>query len=864
MKMFSWIFITSFLQTPYLVFTFNLSICYYLITEDFHHEGDLMIGAFFPVHTYYTVNKIPNVQFPNIYYYQDYYLQFNFKNYQYVLALEFAIEEINRNPNLLPNLTLGFDFYNVKFTEKETLMNVCMWLTAHKRGKVLPNYNCEEKNFTAAFTGTSWTTSAHIGTLLQLFRFPQLSIGPYDTALNDHGQYSSLYQMATKDTSLSHGIVSLMLYFRWSWVGLLLPDDHKGNKVLSEFRDEMERERVCIAFVKMIPTTWTLYFNKQWKNMEEIEESSTNVIIIYGDVDSLQGLMRNIGQRLLTGKVWVMNFEQDITDHADYFLLDSFHGSFIFTQHYGESFEFTKFIQTVNPYKYPEDIYLPKMWHYFFKCSYSEVDCKLLDNCQANATLNVLPRHIFDVSMSKESYNIYNAVYAVAHSLHEITLKQVQMQPCKNGEELLFYPWQINSFLRKNMGLDWRQKRNEEYDILNLWNFPKGLGLKIKIGKYSENAPDGQQLTLSDQMIQWPEKFSEIPQSVCSESCGPGFRKVTLEGQAVCCYNCTPCAENEISNETDVDHCVKCPESYYANTEKNHCLQKAQSFLAYEDPLGMALTSISLLFSALTVIVVGIFVRHRHTPMVKANNRALSYTLLISLNFCFLCSLNFIGQPNTATCILQQTIFGVAFTVALATVLAKAITVVIAFKATFPGRIIRWLMISRAPNYTIPICTLIQLVLCGIWMATFPPFVDQDDHTEHGHVIIFCNKGSSVAFHCALGYLCFLALGSYAMAFFSRNLPDTFNESKFLSFSMLVFFCVWITFLPVYHSTKGKIMLAMEVFCILASSAALLGFIFTPKCYIILLRPEKNSFHRIRNKIHSKGNVSQTIVQKPI
>jgi vomeronasal 2 receptor len=102
--------------------------------------------------------------------------------------------------------------------------------------------------------------------------------------------------------------------------------------------------------------------------------------------------------------------------------------------------------------------------------------------------------------------------------------------------------------------------------------------------------------------------------------------------------------------------------------------------------------------------------------------------------------------------------------------------------------------------------------------------------------------GSTVAFHTVLGYLCSLALGSYTMAFLSRNLPDTFNEAKFLSFSMQVFFCVWITFLPVYQSTKGKVMVAMEVFSILTSNTALLGFIFAPKCYIILFRPAKDSF----------------------
>ncbi|EGV99721.1 Vomeronasal type-2 receptor 26 [Cricetulus griseus] len=341
------------------------------------------------------------------------------------------------------------------------------------------------------------------------------------------------------------------------------------------------------------------------------------------------------------------------------------------------------------------------------------------------------------MAMSEESYNIYKAVYTVAHSLHEMSLQQVQTQPFGNEKEMAFFPWQI-------------------------------------------------------------------PQSVCSERCGPGFRKVALEGKAVCCCVVTPCPDNEISNET--------------------------------------------------AVVLGLFVKYRDTPIVKANNRTLSYTLLITLTICFLCTFLFIGCLNTTTCILQQIAYGGAFTVALATVLAKAITVVIAFKVTFPSRVVRWLIITKAPNFIIPICTVMYLVLCAIWLGSSPPFLDQDAHAEHGHVIIVCNKGSDFAFHGVLGYLCSLALGSYTMAFLSRNLPDTFNEAKFLSFSMLVFFCVWVTFLPVYHSTKGKVMVAMEVFSILASTAALLGFIFVPKCYIILIRPDKNSLHHIRNKSHSSRN----------
>jgi vomeronasal 2 receptor len=75
--------------------------------------------------------------------------------------------------------------------------------------------------------------------------------------------------------------------------------------------------------------------------------------------------------------------------------------------------------------------------------------------------------------------------------------------------------FQLNTFLknievRENRSIDWKLAIDAEYEILNLWNLPKGLGLKVKVGSYSASAPQGQQLSLSEQIIQWPEIFSEV------------------------------------------------------------------------------------------------------------------------------------------------------------------------------------------------------------------------------------------------------------------------------------------------------------------------------------------------------------------
>ena len=151
-------------------------------------------------------------------------------------------------------------------------------------------------------------------------------------------------------------------------------------------------------------------------------------------------------------------------------------------------------------------------------------------------------------------------------------------------------------------------------------------------------------------------------------------------------------------------------------------------------------------------------------------------------------------------------------------------------------------------------CSLIQVIICGLWLGTSPPFLEMDTHSEPKELLITCNKGLVTAFYHVLGYLGSLALGTFSLAFLGRNLPDAFSEAKFPTFRMVVFLSVSVTLLPVYHSTKGKVMVTVETFSILASSAGLLGCIFVPKHYIIILRPVMNYLKGLKNQIDFKRN----------
>uniref|UniRef100_A0A8C5L0C7 Vomeronasal type-2 receptor 116-like n=1 Tax=Jaculus jaculus TaxID=51337 RepID=A0A8C5L0C7_JACJA len=773
--------------------------------------------------------------------------------FQFVVALFSAIKEINSNPYILPNISL---IYPVHGNDDFYPCNIFPVIFVQSRNISFPNYMCEEQISTVAgLIGPMCVLSAKLKPLMKLFRWPQLSFAPFHPILSDREHFPNIYQMAPKDTSLPLAMVTLMLHFHWNWVGLLISDDEQGTQFLSELRAEMQGNRVCLAFVSIIPMDIKMYLGEAGIHDKYImTSSSANVVIIYGEVNPTLTFSYALWTRFGSHKIWLSTSQWEYSTIKRDFNHDSLLGTFTFSHHHPEISGFKTFIQTVNLSNHPLSNSSAKWGWVGLNCSELCTNCKAWNNCSLSVSLELLMWHRFDMAMSDESYNLYNAVYAVAHSLHEMLLRHVDTQPVKYGKELKFEPWQFSSYLKKiqftnpagdPLSMNQEENSHVEYDIFSIWKFEESQGVKVKIGQFTPYFSHGQQLYLSEDAI---IDINRSPNDCLS--CAPGFRKSPQEGKAVCCFDCTPCPENEISNETDLDQCVKCPVDQYANTEQTRCLHKVVTFLAYDDPLGMTLACTSLFFSALTAVVLGVFVKHQDTPIVKANNRTLTYILLLSLIFSFLCSFFFIGRPNTATCILQQTAFAVVFTVAVSTVLAKTITVVLAFKVTAPGKRMRCFLVSGALNFIIPICTLIQLILCVIWLGTSPPFIDTDTHTEHGYIMIVCNTGSATAFYCVLGYLGSLAIVSFTVAFLARNLPDTFNEAKFLTFSMLVFCSVWVTFLPVHHSTRGKVMVAMEVLSILTSSAGLLVCIFAPKCFIILFRPERNSLQKFRHKAY--------------
>ncbi|XP_074158717.1 vomeronasal type-2 receptor 26-like [Sminthopsis crassicaudata] len=433
------------------------------------------------------------------------------KHYYQVLALMFAVEEINRNPHLLPNITLGFHIYNAYPNDERALESSLMWLSG--QGETIPNYSCEKEGKSAGVIGgaTSEMTFS-MGTLLELYKFPQISYGLFDPLLSDSLQFPSVYQMAPRDTSLPLAMVRLMLHFKWTWIGLVASDDSRGEKFLRDLQEEMARNDVCVAFVHKIFTRQSFGNNLHEILTTTIIASTAKVVVIYGDTDSVLGWTHSQIQFKLIWRMWITSSHWDIAKKPSYIYFNYFHGALIFSDQTSKIPGFKHFLKTIHPAKYPEDIFLKNFWNTAFGCTYEhgEGDEGI---CSPNASLDTLRLSYLDITMSDQSYTVYTAVYALAWALHEMFLVKSEMESDIEGDNRLVYPWKLHSFLKNirfnnSAGnlvvLDKKRNSVAHYDILNYVTFDNDTEVLVKVGEFISQAPLGQDLTIQEKAIEWP------------------------------------------------------------------------------------------------------------------------------------------------------------------------------------------------------------------------------------------------------------------------------------------------------------------------------------------------------------------------
>ncbi|XP_069089256.1 extracellular calcium-sensing receptor-like [Pleurodeles waltl] len=697
-----------------------------------------------------------------------------------------------------------------------------------------------------------------------------ISFGSGLSALSDKVQFPSFLRTAVKDFQ-PEVIVQILYLFNWTWVGLFASDTEYGVQGSHKIREEADKYCICLEFSEFL--TAGASKKKIGQAVNRIKMSSAKVIVLYVYPAEISPVLEELSLQNITGKVWVAIagwFSSLVFSRREFW--KTIAGTVGIASYSGEIPGFKDFLYSIHPWKYQRDLYMKLFWEHAFGCQWMDTVNRSESKrtslagkqpCTGNEQLESLDATLYDVYNFRFSYKAYMAVRALAQGLHDMLSCEPGKGPYRSracAKRATFLPWQVFHYVKnvhfktttgRGMFFDANGDSPVAFDILNWQLYADDTSKFLKVGNYDAASPDAEKLLINVSSILWGEGSSQVPVSVCSKTCPTGYRKSALEGQPSCCFDCVPCSEGEISNQTGASECVTCPDDQRSNGKRDRCIPKVIEFLVYEDPLGITLSFLSVFYTLATALTLAVFYVYRGTPVVKANNTTLSYLFLCSLILCFLSALIFIGRPTEMTCMLRHVLFGVIFAVCLSCLLAKTVTVIVAFGATRPNSQLRKWVGVKATYSIVLACFAVQAVLGVTWVSIAPSFPEVHSGAIYGTMVIECNEGSPVMFSSMMIFLGLLASMTFISAFLARKLPDSFNEAKYITFSMIIFISVWLSFFPAYISTKGKYMVAVEIFAILSSSVGLLCCIFFPKCYIIILKPGMNTKEYLTTKSRS-------------
>ncbi|XP_053356907.1 extracellular calcium-sensing receptor-like [Clarias gariepinus] len=805
-------------------------------------DGDFVIGGIFPFHYNQEMPDLNSTYKPGPVKCNG----FDPRAFRWALSLKLAVEEINNSTELLPNHTLGYKMFDS-----------CAYpLTAQRAALAVMNGPNETHRPMCSSAGPLLAVIAESGSaetivvsrILQHFRIPMIGYFSSCACLSNRREFPTFFRVIPSDAYQVKAIAKLLIHYNWTWVGVVRGDHVYGHFALQGLLKELEGTNVCVSYQEMIP----LLYNSQRaiEIIRVMNSSSARVVVMFSAEGELTPFMKDYMKLNITGIQWIASealATASVFTGSEYY---PFLGGMIgFGLRHGYIPKLQDYLTTVNPQTYSSNILVHELWGALYGCSFTH--SMQLPLCTGKETLNKQHTAYMNTSTTRISYNVYKSVYAIAHSLHNLTSCKPGHGPfidftCADNNNV--YPWQLQYYLQKVsftisgelVNFDMNGDSIPSYDLINWQKGTAGNVELVKVGMYDGAREAGSELIIYDTAITWAGDKSEVPVSVCSASCPPGFRKAVRQGEPLCCFDCVSCDSGTISNQTDLVDCVACPENYWSNADGTECIPKVIEFLSH-DAMGLTLTVIAVVGACITIAIFAALFYHRNTPIVRMNNSELSFFILFSLTLCFLCALIFIGEPTSWSCMLRHTAFSITFSLCISCILGKTLVVLAAFTATQPGNnVMKWLGPTQQ-RIIIFSCTLVQMIICAAWLISSPPFPYKNTQYQRSKIILDCKVGSELAFWCVLGYIGFLACLCFILAFLARKLPGNFNEAKYITFSMLIFCAVWLAFIPAYVSSPGKFTTAVEIFAILASSFGLLLCLFAPKCYIILLKPEKNT-----------------------
>ncbi|KAH8309912.1 hypothetical protein KR059_003996, partial [Drosophila kikkawai] len=836
--------------------------------------GDIVLGGLFPVH-----EKGEGAPCgPKVYN----------RGVQRLEAMLYAIDRVNNDSNILPGITIGVHILDTCSRDTYALNQSLQFVRASLNNLDTSVFECLDrstpqlrKNASSGpvfgvIGGSYSSVSLQVANLLRLFHIPQISPASTAKTLSDKSRFDLFARTVPPDTFQSVALVDIIKNFNWSYVSTIHSEGSYGEYGIEAFHKEANERHVCIAVAEKVPSAADdRVFDSILSKLQK-KPNARGVVLFTRAEDARRILLAAKRANLSQPFHWIASDGWGKQQKLLEGLEDIAEGA-ITVELQSEIIEdFDHYMMQLTPGTNQRNPWFAEYWEDTFNCVLEPESVSNLNKSTGSKSTpkskticddNLRLSEKVGYEQESKTQFVVDAVYAFAYALDNLhndrcniqsdqTTEQRRHQP--HSESVWYRPISTNtksqacpemtnydgkdfynnyllnvSFIDlagSEVKFDRQGDGLARYDILNYQRLENSSGYQYKvIGKWFNG------LQLNSETVVW-NKEAEQPMSACSLPCEVGMIK-KQQGDT-CCWICDSCESYEYV--FDEFTCKDCGPGLWPYADKLSCFSLNIQYMRWNSLFAIIPMAIAIFGIAVTLIVIVLFAKNHDTPLVRASGRELSYTLLFGILVCYCNTFALIAKPTIGSCVLQRFGIGVGFSIIYSALLTKTNRISRIFhSASKSAQRLKYISPQSQVIITASLIA-IQILITMIWMVVEPPGTRfyYPDRTE---VILKC-KIQDMSFLFSQLYNMILITICTVYAIKTRKIPENFNESKFIGFTMYTTCIIWLAFVPIYFGTGNSYEIQITTLCISISLSASVALVclYSPKVYILVFHPDKN------------------------
>lgn len=244
--------------------------------------------------------------------------------------------------------------------------------------------------------------------------------------------YPAFLRTIPSDKNQVAAMIQLLVRFNWTWIALLGSDNAYGLEGMQSLSQQAPHYGICIAYQGVIPSRRDDTIQTMRNMVESLLTTKVNTIVVFSSKSKLKGFFPFVVERNVTDKVWI-----GTEDWSASSTISGITGIHTIGTVLGVSI---KYAAISGFEEFERKVFEASMQHSDAQ-EVSNVTMSPGNDCLQSTDLyslakNNFPLEKYDIT---SSFNVYKAVYAVAHALH-------QALGCDSGEcqRRRVYPWEVS------------------------------------------------------------------------------------------------------------------------------------------------------------------------------------------------------------------------------------------------------------------------------------------------------------------------------------------------------------------------------------------------------------------------------------